>query len=169
MKTAPFFFLVFVLLAGCSSIKVQTNYDDAVDFAPYKTFAFHEESIEVEGTAASRAAVVHAIKDEIENELTSGGYQGSKDSPDFLVAFHASVIDPVSANYSPGRYSAWGKGSSMVQTVSEGTLIIDIVDAGSNELVWRGTASGAVERGSDKAAEKIHDAVHKIMAKFPPR
>ena len=169
MKTVPFFLLVFVLLAGCSSIKVQTNYDDAVDFAPYKTFAFHEKSIQVEGTASSRVAVARAIKDEIENELTSDGYQKSKDSPDFLVVFHASVIDPVSANYNPGRYSAWGKGASMIQTVSEGTLIVDIIDAGSNELVWRGTASGAIERGSDKASEKIHDAVHKIMAKFPPR
>ena len=103
MKTASFFLLVFVLLAGCSSIKVEHNYDDAVDFAPYKTFAFHEESIEVEGTAASRVAVVRAIKDEIENELTSDGYQESKDSPDFFVAFHASVIDPVSVNYNPGR------------------------------------------------------------------
>ncbi len=169
MKTAPFFLVFFVFLAGCSSIKVQTNYDDTVDFAPYKTFAFHEESIQVEGTLASRVAVVRAIKDEIENELTSDGYQESKDSPDFLVAFHASVIDPVSVNYNPGRYSAWGSGASMIQTVSEGTLIVDIIDAGSNELVWRGTASGAVERGSDKASEKIHDAVHKIMAKFPPR
>ena len=169
MKTAPFFLVFFVLLAGCSSIKVQTNYDDTVDFAPYKTFAFHDESIQVEGTLASRVAVVGAIKDELENELTSDGYQESKDSPDFLVAFHASVIDPVTANYNPGRYSAWGSSATMIQTVSEGSLIVDIIDAGSNELVWRGTATGAVERGSDKASEKIHDAVHKIMTKFPPR
>ena len=57
----------------------------------------------------------------------------------------------------------------MIQTVSEGTLIVDIIDADSNELIWRGTATGTVERGSDKASEKIHGAVYKIMTKFPPR
>ena len=169
MKTAPFFLVFFVLLAGCSSIKVQTNYDDTVDFAPYKTFAFHDESIEIEGTSAPRVAVARVIKDELEAELISDGYQESRDNPDFLVAFHASVIDPASADYNPGRYSAWGQGATMIKIVSEGTLIVDIIDASSNELVWRGTATAAVERGSDKASEKIHDAVHKIMAKFPPR
>ncbi len=163
MKTAPFFLIVFVLLAGCSSIKVEHNYDDTIDF--------HEAETQVEGTLAPRVAVARVVKDEIENELIADGYRKATDNPDFLVAFHVSVIDPVSASYNPGRYSAWGQGAPMIKTVSVGTLVVDIIDAGSNELVWRGTASGGVERGgdSDKAAEKIHDAVHKIMAKFPPR
>jgi len=171
MKTAPFFLVVFVLLAGCSSIKVEHNYDDTVDFAPYQTYAFHDEETQVEGTLAPRVAVARAVKDEIDSELSADGYRKVTDNPDFLVAFHVSVIDPVSASYNPGRYTAWGQGSSMITTVSEGTLIVDIIDAESNELVWRGTASGGVERGgdSDKAAKKIHDAVHKVMAKFPPR
>jgi hypothetical protein len=53
-----------------------------------------------------------------------------------------------------------------VQQYTEGTLIIDFVDARTKNLVFRGPAQAAV--GSQAAnANAIQEAVTKIVAQFP--
>jgi hypothetical protein len=47
-----------------------------------------------------------------------------------------------------------------------GTLLIDVIDAHTNELIWRGTASGIVDPG--KTAEQIQDVVARMLVNFPP-
>ena len=65
-------------------------------------------------------------------------------------------------------YGGYGYGShGVVTTYTEGTLVIDIIDAGTNELVWRGSA---VSPMSDETydAKDINKAVEKILEEFPP-
>lgn len=82
--------------------------------------------------------------------------------------------------YGGGWYSPWwgpsitvGYSTAPSYTVDhtkEGTLIIDIVEAGKNELVWRGSASKAVEgfQGAEESFEIIRNIVTQIMANYPP-
>jgi hypothetical protein len=52
-----------------------------------------------------------------------------------------------------------------------GTLLIDIVDAASKKLVWRGTAAGAVDPGltSVERDERIRQIVRDMLSHFPPK
>lgn len=82
--------------------------------------------------------------------------------------------------YGGGWYSPWwgpsitvGYSTAPSYTVDhtkEGTLIIDIVEAEKNELVWRGSASKAVEgfKGAEESFEMIRNVVTQIMANYPP-
>ena len=58
-----------------------------------------------------------------------------------------------------------------VREYDEGTLIIDIVDAGSNELVWRGAAQGEVNLAASpqEREQRAQDAVQRILEDFPPQ
>jgi hypothetical protein len=51
-----------------------------------------------------------------------------------------------------------------------GTLVIDILDARSRELIWRGSAEGAVLGPGGEAAsqEELDDVAAKILKEFPP-
>ena len=53
----------------------------------------------------------------------------------------------------------------------EGTLILDVVDASSNKLAWRGTAQAELSEKSDakKSQKLINEAVDEMLEKFPPK
>lgn len=51
----------------------------------------------------------------------------------------------------------------------EGTLVIDVLDAGSHELIWRGSAEGLeFTGGQTMPQEELDRIVARILADFPP-
>ena len=71
--------------------------------------------------------------------------------------------------YGFGYYHMW-PGAPMTYTdvnqYHEGTLIIDLVDTRTKNLVFRGVGT-AVVGGPESNAEKIREGVTKMMAEFP--
>ena len=66
-------------------------------------------------------------------------------------------------------YSGYGyPGYGYVDYGYEGTIILDIIDTESNELVWRGSYSATID-DSGISEKKIKKAVKHILAKFPPQ
>jgi len=58
-----------------------------------------------------------------------------------------------------------------VYPFTEGSLIIDLVDAQTKALVWRGTGTGVVEkvqRTPEEMQERADKIIKKIMESFPP-
>jgi len=53
----------------------------------------------------------------------------------------------------------------------EGTLILEVVDAASGRLVWRGWAQAEVKSKADPGQReaRIWEAVAKILDQFPPK
>ena len=58
--------------------------------------------------------------------------------------------------------------SSNTQNIAVGTLLLDVVDADSNQLVWRGVATDSIPKKSEKLEKKIYKAVDKLFRHFPP-
>ena len=47
MKTIKLLTAVFLLVfASCTSVRVYSDFDNKVDFTPYKTYAFHKNGID---------------------------------------------------------------------------------------------------------------------------
>ena len=81
-------------------------------------------------------------------------------------------VDVSSFGY--GGYAGWGGwgggyGTSTVNVreVPVGTLIVDLVDAGRNELVWRAVDSGFVSNNPDKNVKYVQKSVIKMFKKYP--
>lgn len=77
---------------------------------------------------------------------------------------------PVYYGYGLGRV---GVGSTDVR-VSEyevGTLLLDVVDGSTNELVWRASAQARIDpnRTPQERTKLIRDAVHQMLERFPPK
>jgi hypothetical protein len=179
--------LLALQAAACSNIKVSTNEmpGAAQTAAAYRTYAWLPTKARDE--SHNNPFVEGQLKQAVERDLTAKGYRkvARNDNPDFLIGWHVTTqektqVEAINPYWGygwgpafgpPGAYGgAWGPGGTYVTEYEQGTLILDVVDAKSNALVWRGTAKanlGANPTGED-AQKKINQATDKILAKFPP-
>lgn len=162
-----------LLFAGCSSVSINYDYNRDADFSAYKTFDWLPGNTKGTGDQLVDRRVHAAVV----NELTAKGFRQSP-NPDLHVVWHVVLRDRVQLyNWGGGwgggyRGYGWGWGGSQVDVVNytEGTLVIDMVDAKTKELVWRGSARGTVDPdpSPQQLDENVKKTVAKILANFPP-
>jgi len=58
-----------------------------------------------------------------------------------------------------------------VYQYEEGSLVLDVIDPAQSELVWRGTASKAIDRSwtPEERETEVREAVRALLAEFPPK
>jgi hypothetical protein len=162
-----------LLFFSCSSIKVMTDYDRQADFTKYKTYQwFDAKDKAAKAGEMSNTLTAKRIHRAVETELGAKGYDQVSLDPDFYVIFHTEVKDRVDVDEYGYTYGPWARPvpgyrrEIDVNYYQEGTLILDIIDADSKELAWRGWGTGVVDPQS--AEKKINEAAKKILANFPP-
>lgn len=160
---------VSVLLNACATIRTVNDYDPDYDFSTLKTFSWIENP-DVE--QRSMLTVKH-FKKTMEQRLAQKGITRNDSDPDFKIAFHAKVeqrLDIVNWGY---RYSGWYApyGNVDVYQYDEGTMIVDFIDAKTNELIYRSTVTAEVGLHTDieKRKKRVEEAVEKILENFPPK
>jgi Domain of unknown function (DUF4136) len=68
----------------------------------------------------------------------------------------------------PYGYSGMSNvGKMNVTDYPAGTLVVDVVDAKTNQLVWRGQGMNRMPNNSDEFSRQIAAAVRAIVAQFP--
>ncbi|RKS00542.1 MULTISPECIES: DUF4136 domain-containing protein [unclassified Flavobacterium] len=166
--------LLLFVLASCSSIKVNSDYDKQVDFAPYKTYAFHKTGIDkAEISDLDKKRILRSIDETMEAK----GFSKSE-TPDLLVSFFTKEREEVNVNqFNAGWGYGWGwgwnpylwGGNTSVSRHTEGTLYIDIIDAKKKELIWQGEGEGVLTKDTNKKDEVIKEFVTKILEQYPPQ
>lgn len=94
--------------------------------------------------------------------------------PDLLIHVHASVDRRIDVNRTEQQH-----GHCQVQNCDDwvmeyqaGTLVVDVVDARTNQLIWRGWAQDSVDAelgDRKKMAAKLQGKIRLIMSRFPKR
>ena len=165
------------LLTACTGYSVKYDYDVTASYGRYKTFDYYTSK---KGTGGTTSLMDKRVRVAIEKELQVKGFTlETKADPDFLVTYYPIVQErKVRTNVRVG----WGWGHrpfyggvstsrSRVNTYKEGTIVIEIVDFKTNQMVWQGVAAGALTglETPEDADEVVPKAVRDILAKFPPR
>lgn len=161
-------------LLGCASAQVNTNYDPALSFAGFRTFAFMEAGSTAAGpSGVSNPLVGREIEEAIRDALVSRGFTETS-TPAFRVAYQAAVdekldVETFTNYYGYRRRGVWIE-ETEVREYAEGTLILDIIDAATNDLAWRGTAHSEVSdlRDPERRRRTLETAVQQILDQFPP-
>jgi len=192
MRIWLFFFLAVIGTgAGCApSPKIGYDFDRGTEFSAYHTYAWLSGDQEKTGDRRADSSTVDMrIRIAVGTQLRLKGYQTLPEGkPDFYVAYHVGLKDSspsISTQYysdgmaghafehSADTRSASKSELSINETPSylTGSLLIDVIDAASNKLVWRGTAAGEVDPGltSQQRDERTKAIVHKILSHFPPK
>lgn len=162
--------LLALALAACSSVSTSHDYDPDADFEALQTYDWIVPPEDSDISELTYRRVVQST-DEV---LAEKGFRRDADAPDFLVAAHLGTERRVRVTdygyqyrHGPGYY---GVRDLEVDEYEEGTLILDVVLAETKALIWRGTATGTVDRTAtpQKRAERIRAAVQKVLGPFPP-
>lgn len=164
-------FLVFVL-TSCSSVSVNSDYDKKANFENYKTYAYLKSGIDkAEISDLDKKRILYSI----DETMATKGFSKSE-TPDVLVSIFTKENQRVDVynnnNFGWGfGFNSWGMnlGFSNVYSTPEGSLIIDIIDAKTKELIWQGKGSGYLTENTDKKDARIKEFVSKILAQYPPQ
>ena len=176
--------LGLVLFSACSSYTVKTDYDPTITYSSYRTFDWYAASKKAKGKGSGTDPLLDKrVRVAVQAELESKGFtQETAAEPDFLVTYYPIFQNrKYRTTTSFGGGSGWGRrrwgygvgtrfSSSQVHQYREGTIVLEIVDSRSNQLVWQGTAEGALTElnNPEDAQEQIHKAVRDMLANFPP-
>lgn len=170
-----------VVTAGCAGMIIRQDWKRDYDFSKFATYSWltppakkaeSGDRIQIERNDFLQRRIMRAV----DAQLQQRGYKVDAANPDFLVAFHTGLEDKINVvewgyRYGPGP---WGWSSTerdiSLQNYRKGTLVLDFINAGTRELVWRGEAQDAVEnRLSLEKLDKLLDrAVTEMLKKFPP-
>jgi hypothetical protein len=170
--------LLVALLAGCATIKVNVDYDPQADFSAYRTFALLPDPKTTGNPRADNPLLHGRIKDSIRQQLALQGYVLSE-SPQMLIGYHVSTeqrldVRTVDSYYGYADWRYGGPGlmgtTTHVQQYEQGTLVIDVVDAVSNTLVWRGVGAARLRSNPtpEQQTQRVREAVAAILTRFPP-
>lgn len=173
-----------MLLAGCSSVAVNRDYDSTVDFSSLKTFAWlHEVQPETGNPRLDNDLYDTRIRAAVEAELRLKGLVNvDKAEADVLVAYFTDYqqrIDGSSGSFSIGMgRSSYGRGSSVgystggtVSDYEEAQLTIDFLNPADEKMIWRGRGRRRAASASspEKITARVNEAVQRILQKFPPK
>jgi hypothetical protein len=180
--------LTFVITVfGCTSAKVSTDADPHANMRSYHTFRFTDNDDNngqnPQNPLYHSSLLDNSIHAEIARQLERRGIVEDVNNPDMLVAYHTFTEKKQSSinnyypmmyggwawqfypwGYAPYPYSYWNGGYT--RSYTEGTLIIDAIDARSNQLVWRGSISDVVDDPAN-LHRKVMKAVEVIFRRFP--
>jgi len=155
---------------------VKVDFDKDANFGAIKTFATKI------GTSWNNPISEKRVVEEMEQTLTEKGWaKAAPEAADAIVVLHGATEKQKSLNtfYSGmGGYGGYGwrgmGGMGMgtaTTTESEylvGTLVVDIFNAKSKQLMFRGTAQDELSDKPEKNQKKLAKASDKMFKDFPP-
>ena len=161
--------LLLALLAALSAFaqKVTVEFDQAVDFSSYKTFAIRGGQLNSRNPALNSELIKKRIDADIERFLTARGLTMVSGRSDLNVRYHLGSARKAELEQYPAGWR--GLGTRVVRVpYTEGTLVIDLRDPKTHSLVWRAIASEE-KRDAVKIEGKLDDMVKKACGKYPPK
>jgi len=172
--------MVAALLAGCSNLKVDLDYDPARDFTAYHTYAWLPATPSKESDSQIRNDLVEArIVSAVDTALAQKHLtRAEANAADVLVTYHIEVenrVDVQTIDTHFGYRPWWNWNSSfdtqtVVREYKAGTLVLDIIDRKTDRLTWRGAAETRLREGLTPAQRdsEIRNIVNTLLTQFPP-
>ena len=156
---------------SCSSRNVSVDFDDAYAFGQASTYAWMERAPAqaVEGVPAERR-----VRRAVDTNLGDRGLRlAPLETADLVVTWLAEAEDERvydAYGYGTGRWWNDESVTSTERVLTRGTLTVDIFDADTRQLVWRGTAVEAFAPNAtpEQRDEMAAAAVAKMFEDFPP-
>lgn len=180
------------LLGSCAA--VQVDQATATPFDSYRHYAWATPDIQTNRNSnplLSSPLTTARIEQAVDQVLGERGVSRDDQHPDFYLCYHEYVADktrsvpnlpapgyfgyrPYGAVWVAGRlvpvgYSYWGQPWNTgyhTEHYQDGTLVLDLIDARSRELLWRGSVDKPVNDPAGLSRQLAHEA-RDIVRKFP--
>jgi Domain of unknown function (DUF4136) len=164
--------MMFLFGVKSSAQQVKTDYDRGANFGHYKTYSWEQ-------VKSKDALDVDRIKAAVNAVLAAKGWTQVDTGGDVsIVAMEITrnqqtlntFYDGFGGGWGWRRFGAGGFGDSTTttETYKVGTVVVDLFDTHTKQLVWRGASSDTLSNNSDKNIKNLDKGVDKMFRKFPP-
>ena len=165
--------LGMVFLAGTASAQqVKTDYDRSANFGQYKTYSWEQ-------VKTKDPLDVDRIKSAVNAALTAKGWTQVNSGGDVsIVAMEITRNQQTLDTFYNGFGGGWGwrrfggggfgEATTTTETYRVGTVVVDLFDAKTKQLIWRASASDTLSSNSDKNIKNLDKGVNKMFKHFPP-
>ncbi len=166
-----------LVMAGCATaMTVSSHVEPGLDFSQYHTYDWGPADALPTGDPRLDKDPVFRdrVQGAVERQLAARGFAlSSSGAPDLLIHYHANITERIDANRVDRTYGYCAAGDCPPGVIEyeAGTLVLDIIDARTNRLVWRGWAQNSVEDlldDPDRMGTAITEAVTRMLQRLPP-
>ena len=163
---------VLALLSFAAPVRAgaDVGWDPTVDFSRFKTFSWKEG-----GWQAPNLMTEKRIHMAVEQELTGKGLSKAETDSDLLVVSYASSssserVDAMTFGAIPNTWTGWASAGTTSRGTYKGSLVIDLIDRQTNQVVWRGSVREnlGVDPNPEKTGKKVFKFVKQMFEKYPP-
>jgi hypothetical protein len=152
--------------------QVKTDFDRSADFSRYKTYSWQK-------VQSPDALWVDRIKAAVNSALAARGWNQVPSGGDVAVLAIEMTRNQQTLNtfydnfgggwgWRRGGGGGFGTATTTEETYKVGTLVVDLFDASTKKLIWRGSSSDTLSDKSDKNIKNLDKGVQKMFDHFPP-
>lgn len=171
LRKAVFVLVACVFFTASASFaqQVKTDYDRNTNFAQYKTYSW-------EKVQTPNPLLVDRVKAAVNAALAAKGWTQVESGEDISIVAIAMTRDRQTLNtFYDGFGGGWrwrgfggfGESTTTVDIYKVGTLVVDLFDAKTKNLVWRGVSSDTLSDKSDRNIKNLNKGVQKMFQHFP--
>ncbi len=164
-----------LLAAPSFAQKVTVDWDKDYDFDTIKTYEWVSPQV-----SPTSPLMQQRIEEAMQYHLAMRGVERVESGGDVMITYHGdnkneTVIstDHFGMGYG-GGWGRWGGGgmgtsTSRAHTYTRATLIFDLWDAETKDMIWRGTISDTISDKPEKNEKKINKGAEKLFKEFDKR
>jgi uncharacterized protein (DUF1501 family) len=167
MKTKFALCMMLVCITSVIAVgqTVSVNYNHSQSFSSYNTYAWASNN----ANQVQNSILAQVAQQDIDTAMQGKGLQKVQESqkPDLILLASGGMRQQTS-------YSAWGMrgigggmGGITPQQNVEATLIVDLHDAKSQSLIWRGIAQDTLSNNGNKNQQLVEKAIQKMFKQWP--
>lgn len=145
--------------------QVSVNYNHSQSFSGFHTYAWASNN----ANQVQNSILAQVAQQDIEAALQSKGLQKVQETqnPDLIILASGGMRQQTSYNAWGMRGIGGGMGGITPQQNVEATLIVDLHDAKSQSLIWRGIAQDTLSNNGDKNQKMVQSAISKMFKQWP--
>ena len=161
--------LILLVCGSTLAQDVSTDSMPGTDFSKYHTYKW----VPIQGASYPNQILDAQIKGSIDSQLAAKGLKKTDgEQADLFIGYQVSIDQQKQWNaYSTGGLR-WGggMGSATSSTINIGTLVLDIYDPTTKQLVWTGRATKTIDANNsqEKKQKNLDKAMAKLLKNYPP-
>jgi hypothetical protein len=154
------------LMAVSAWANISTDYDHNINFAHYKTYSWGN-------VKTSNGLWEERVKSAVANQLAAKGWTEVPSGGDVMVSARDAIHNEQELNtfydgFGGRRFGGLGTSTTTVENEKAGTLLIEMFDGNSKNLVWRSSATDTLSGNPEKNINLLDKNIEKMFQHFPP-
>jgi hypothetical protein len=155
-------FLGLALCAAAGAADIKVDHDWQTDFTRYGTWRWRK------GTPAPDPVADKRLREAIESSLAARGLTRVESGADLDVVYHVAAEHKIGVENLGYKQPFFEGRATRIRYLSVGTLVLDMIDASSGKVVWRGEAHDATTTAVSDIERMIDEGIAQLLEDFPP-